>query len=213
MTKRRGRKRGLRATLIHVSSGQIIYHLVQTNGVLDSLSEEEEGGVWGPWGLPATLQPDPHHSSSYLSSSALSSLLLRHRHQALVTTHRAAHRGKRAAEEVPRLHFTLVWHFPSTGVSYVYFYLKLSSVLHWSSPVQRISAERAKLWVSIHLFLCASRLRVCAFMSSMWRKREGWSGGRGGCGCIWTLGSRLNRLSHPQPSPSSREVSINNQSL
>lgn len=109
MTERRGRKRGLRATLIHVSAGQIIYHLVQTNGVLDSLSEGEEGGVWGPWGLPATLQPDPHHSCSYLSSSAMSSLLLRHRHQALVTIHRAAHA---AAEELPCLHFRALWHFP-----------------------------------------------------------------------------------------------------
>lgn len=50
VTERRGRKRGLRATLIHVNSGQIIYHLVQTNGVLDCLSERgggevEEGGV------------------------------------------------------------------------------------------------------------------------------------------------------------------------
>lgn len=60
----------LRATLIHVSAGQIIYHLVQTNAVLSSPSEGEEGGVWGPWGLPAMLQPDPHHSSSYLSSLA-----------------------------------------------------------------------------------------------------------------------------------------------
>lgn len=62
------------------------------------------GGVWGPWGLPATLQPDPHHSCSYLSSSALSSLLLRHGHQAPVTIHRAA-------EELPCLHFRLLWHF------------------------------------------------------------------------------------------------------
>lgn len=42
VTEQRGRKR---ATLIHVSTGQIIYHLEQTNGVLESLSEGEEGGV------------------------------------------------------------------------------------------------------------------------------------------------------------------------
>lgn len=67
-------------------------------------------------------------------------------------------------------------------------------------------------FMSIHLFLCALRLRVCVFMSSMWRKGRG---GRRGedCGCIWTLGSRLNRLSHPQPSPGGLGVSINNQSL
>lgn len=44
VTEHRGRKKRLRATLIHVSSGQIIYHLVQTNSVLDSLLQEEEAG-------------------------------------------------------------------------------------------------------------------------------------------------------------------------
>lgn len=39
-TEHRGRKEGPGAALIHVSRGQIIYHLAQTNSVLDSLSEE-----------------------------------------------------------------------------------------------------------------------------------------------------------------------------
>lgn len=39
-TEHRGRKEGPGAALIHVRPGQIIYHLVQTNSVLDSLSEE-----------------------------------------------------------------------------------------------------------------------------------------------------------------------------
>lgn len=38
-TEHRGRKEGPGAALIHVRPGQIIYHLVQTNSVLDSLSE------------------------------------------------------------------------------------------------------------------------------------------------------------------------------
>lgn len=40
-TEKRGRKEGQGAAFMHVSRGQIIYHLVQTNSVL---SEEEKEG-------------------------------------------------------------------------------------------------------------------------------------------------------------------------
>lgn len=172
-----GRKRGLRATLIHVSSGQIIYHLVQTNSVLDSLSEEE-GGVWGLRGLPATLQSDPHHSSSYLPSSALSSLLLQCRRQALVTILGVTHGGERA---VKRSH-VFISHFLAS-----FSFCKLQSLL-------------------INEWLCTCfTVRQCVMFGCLWLacsgggRENGVGGGVGGwdLGCIWTLGSRPICLSHP----------------
>lgn len=63
--------------------------------------------------------------------------------------------------------------------------------------------------------LCIYCFCVCVFISSMW-----WEGSGevvvvvvGACCCIWTLGSRLISLSHPQHSPGSLAVSINNRSL
>lgn len=67
----------------------------------------------------------------------------------------------------------------------------------------------------MHLFLVCIDAS-CLGVDKHVDKREGYGEvGAGGAehGCIWTLGSRLISLSHPQTSPSSLGVSINNQSL
>lgn len=86
-----GRKEGPGAVLIHVRPGQIIYHLAQTNSVLDSLSEEggcarevREGCQRRCSLTPITLPlislpwPPPHYS-----------------------THAASGRGRRPRPRVP----------------------------------------------------------------------------------------------------------------
>lgn len=84
-TEHRGRKEGPGAALIHVRPGQIIYHLVQTNRVLDSLSEEggcarevREGCQRRCSLTPITLPlisppwPPPHYSTHAASEAPMS---------------------------------------------------------------------------------------------------------------------------------------------
>lgn len=165
MTERRGRKRGLRATLIHVSSGQIIYHLVQTNGVLDSLSEEGGGG-WCVRSVRAASDAAAWPPSLFFLSPLVGPLLITPQTQALGPSDHT--QGRRAAEEVPRLHFTLVRHFSSTRVFMFLPYLKLRA-----SPIrgsQRVMHFYERVCTCSFV---AFMLRVCVFMRSMWR-RGGW---------------------------------------
>lgn len=81
-TEHRGRKERQGAAFIHISQGQIIYHLVQTNSVLS----EEEGFGWGGGAVhegcwrccsltPITLslispaRPSPHYSTHRASEA------------------------------------------------------------------------------------------------------------------------------------------------
>lgn len=93
-TEHRGRNEGQWAAFIHVSQGQIIYHLVQTKCPVGGGFWVVVGGI-GPRALLATLQPDPHHSSPYLPPLALSSLL---HARSLRSSRDCAREGRRAVE-------------------------------------------------------------------------------------------------------------------
>jgi len=89
---------------------------------------------------------------------------------------------------------------------------KLPSALYWSSLVQRISVESENVCVIMHL----SFVSPCFMLVFLWVAcgyMGGRDGGEWGSGYILTLGSMLISLSHPQPSPASLGVSINNKSL
>lgn len=144
---------------------------------------------------------------SYLSSS----LLLTHRHQALVTMGWVALQGigepeghwrglMSSFQNLVTFSSTSCFFFPAYS-----FHLRSTDQAWCSSSLSGI----CKCMCEYTLVLCGPMLHVCAFMSSMWR------GGSVGCGggCIWTLRSRLISLSHPQPRPASLGVSINNKSL
>lgn len=154
-----GRKRGLRATLIHVSSGQIIYHLVQTNSVLDSLSEEEEEGWGGGRGwcvrsVRAASDAAVWPPSLFLLSPLLGPLLITPPMQAPGPGDHSrgyTRRGK-SCKEVACLHFTLLDVF--------FFFLKLRSLL-------------INVWVTMHLFHRASVRPVWVFMTSLVQEEGG----------------------------------------
>lgn len=114
-TEHRGRKEGPGAALIHVRPGQIIYHLVQTNSVLDSLSEEEGCAREGREGCqrrcsltPITLPlisppwPSPHYSTHAAS-------------EARVSVRRAA-RGRRPRSPVFIPHFLRLFPLFTAGI-------------------------------------------------------------------------------------------------
>lgn len=115
-----------------------------------------------------------------------SSLLLRCSHWALVTIHRAADDGRRMSWLLKR---SQVFISQSCDIFPTTFFAIYSS--HLCATDQ--ACWRGSQW-NLQVCTCESMLRVCVFISSMWRH-----GRRGDCGCIWTLGSRPISLSHPQP--------------
>ena len=176
MTERRGRKRGPGVTLIHVSAGQIIYHLLQTNAVLDSLSggrgrrvvcEVHEGcqrrcsltSITLP--LISPPRPSPHYSSDTGN-------------RPLVTIQRAVHRARGIRELLKRSHVFISESCYNFSFPFPFHFKTPPSALNRSSPVQiTISVESANLCTRGRLFLCVSMLCVCEFMCSMWREEGG----------------------------------------
>lgn len=75
---------------------------------------------------------------------------------------------------------------------------------------------RTSEWVQAG-FLWVYNLCLCVYGQHVEMSKEesgdGWVGWGGGSSCIWTLGSELISLSHPQPNPASLRVPINNKSL
>lgn len=194
-TEHRGGKEGQGAALIHVSPGQIIYHLVQTNSVLDSLSEEEGGAREVREGCqrrcsltPITLPlisppwPSPHYSTHAASV-------------ALVSVRRAAHERWPSCKEVSRLHLSLPPTLP-------FIYSRNLCATHQArGPRKKLGGGRR--------FTSAGPFRAADPRPDLRSGRGWWVSWVGGGvrGCIWPLGSRLIGLSHPQHRPGSARSS------
>lgn len=170
-TEHRGGKEGQGAALIHVSAGQIIYHLVQTNSVLDSLSEEEGGAREVREGCqrrcsltPITLPlisppwPSPHYCTHAASV-------------ALVSVRRAAHERRPSCKEVSCLHLSLPPTLP-------FIYSRNLCATHQArGPRKKKTRRRTQIYEPGAQALSSGR------SSSAFKEREGTVGGWGGWWC------------------------------